>query len=233
MTIGRPTFLSKISVMQPRTVCGCQSRAAAIYLAVTPSGPRGMTIMRCVFVSEAAASSIVQVAASGANLTFGSSIWRSNRRTHTERRTVPCFDAPGVLGPTQNEARYDPADQRSKDAFNVNCIQPVTSGNTGEHQDHGYQHGQADECRPHRCTTRQPAPILPVAPADFELHESGNLPAQASLQFDLTDDGRVSVRTSARGVDLPSPLPLDDVTPQWLEKIATDVFIAVAEGRTR
>ncbi len=78
---------------------------------------------------------------------------------------------------------------------------------------------------------RQMPPPRGRSAAYFELHESGNLAAQAWLQFDLTDDGRVSVHTSARGVDLPPPVSLNDVTFQWVEKIATDVFVAVAEGQ--
>jgi hypothetical protein len=68
--------------------------------------------------------------------------------------------------------------------------------------------------------------------ASFEIHRSGSLPTEASLEFILQPDGLVRAKTDARGVNLPDDVAVDAVTPEWAERAAEEVMCAaVLDGQ--
>jgi hypothetical protein len=67
--------------------------------------------------------------------------------------------------------------------------------------------------------------------AGFEVHRSGSLHREAALAFGLDTDGVVRAETDARGADLLEGIAVDGVTPEWAEKIAEQVMLAVLGGQ--
>ncbi len=63
--------------------------------------------------------------------------------------------------------------------------------------------------------------------ATFEIHRSGSLHRDMALTFSLDGDGVVRAGTDARGADLPDSVAVDEVTPEWAEKVAEQVMFAV------
>lgn len=75
-------------------------------------------------------------------------------------------------------------------------------------------------------------PVQTEGSAVFRTKTIEGVRLSAKLQFDLVD-GQVAASVIGADVSLPSPVPVADVTREWVELVAERVLIAVLNDRSK